>query len=217
MPIDFDRVEAIGLSKTYGATRALRGFDHVFHAGVITHVEGPNGSGKSSLLSLLALVATPTRGTLRFGDHGPRARDAIRARVGFVSHAPMLYPDLTARENLRLFAALYGIADPEGAIATFVERLGGGAHLDRPARTYSRGQLQRLAIGRALLASPRLLLLDEPTTGLDDEGVARLRRILEEERARGAIVVLVTHDRGFAESVAQETLCLRRGKLERAA
>jgi heme exporter protein A len=212
--VDFERVEALGLSKTYGATRALRGFHHVFRAGVVTHLHGPNGSGKSSLLALLALVATPTRGELRFGEVSPRERDQIRARIGFVSHAPMLYPDLTARENLALFAELYEREDVASAIDEFIERLGGGAHLDRPARTYSRGQLQRLSLGRALIARPRLLLLDEPTNGLDVEGVSRLRRIIEEERARGAIVVLVTHDGAFADAVAHETLSLHRGKLE---
>lgn len=217
MQVDFDRVEARGLSKTYGATRALRGFDHVFRAGAVTYLHGPNGSGKSSLLALLALVATPTRGELRFGEVDPRDRDRLRARVGFVSHAPMLYPDLTARDNLSLFASLYGVDDRGRAFARFVERLGGGSHLDRPARTYSRGQLQRLAIGRALLGSPRLLLLDEPTNGLDAEGVNRLHRIIEEERDRGAIVVLVSHDDAFATSLADERLALRRGKLERAA
>jgi heme exporter protein A len=211
--VDFERVEAVGLSKTYGATRALRGFDHVFEAGTVTHLSGPNGSGKSSLLALLALVASPTRGTLRFGELSPRARDHIRARIGFVSHAPMVYPDLTARENVTLFAELYGLESSERAFDAFVERMGGGPHLDRPARTYSRGQLQRLSIGRALLAAPRLLLLDEPTNGLDAEGVVRLRKIVEEERARGAIVVLVTHDPSFAE-LAETTLPLHRGKLE---
>src|SRR5262249_25281412 len=154
--------------------------------------EGPNGSGKSTLLNVLALLTRPSRGELRFGAHDPRKHPRLRARIGLVAHAAMVYPDLTGHENLALTARLYALADARAALAELEARFELGAFMARPARSYSRGQLQRLALARALLPAPRLLLLDEPSTGLDQKSVERLCEAVRQERARGAIVVLVT-------------------------
>jgi heme exporter protein A len=213
MAPDFDRIEAKDLVKLYGPTRALSGVRIVLEAGEITSIEGPNGSGKSTLLNLLALLARPTRGELRFGDRDPQRGSGMRSRIGLVAHAPMVYPDLTGRENLALCARLYGLPSHPPELAQVEQRFELGAFMQRPARTYSRGQLQRLSLARALLPAPRLLLLDEPSTGLDAAGVERLTEVMRAERARGAIVVLVTHDAQLAGAVADRRVRLRAGRV----
>ncbi|HJL18953.1 MAG TPA: heme ABC exporter ATP-binding protein CcmA [Sandaracinaceae bacterium LLY-WYZ-13_1] len=212
MAIDFDRVEVKGLVKVYGATRALVGVDAAFDAGTVTVIEGPNGSGKTTLLDILGQLVRPTRGTVRYGDHEGKSR-ALRAQIGILAHAAMIYPDLSARENLHLFARLHRLDDPDARIGALVDRFEIGRWGERPARTYSRGQLQRLALARALMHAPRLLLLDEPSTGLDVRAVERLERAVEAERERGAIVVLITHDSALADRLAERRVRLRRGKV----
>jgi len=210
----FDRVHGERLVKLYGRTRALAGVDVAFAAGEVTVVEGPNGSGKSTLLHLLALTAKPTDGVLRFGklDATKDAR-AIRRHLGVLAHASMLYPDLSGRENVRLYAALFGVSDPKARADALFDRFGIGPFGDRPVRTYSRGQLQRVALARALVADPTLLLLDEPSTGLDVAGVERLVEVVKAERDRGAIVVLVTHDGELSGKVGDRRVALRNGKV----
>lgn len=209
--IDFERVTTRGLVKVYGATRALAGVGVEFAAGRSTVVLGPNGSGKSTLLSILAMITRPTRGDVRYGAHAPGP--AVRARIGVLAHAPMLYPDLSGLENLRLYASLYGLSGAHGHVARLCERFDLGAFVDRPVRTYSRGQLQRVALARALVHSPRLLLLDEPSTGLDAASIERLARVVDEEKARGAIVVLVTHDEPLVARLADARVTLDRGRV----
>ena len=208
MPPQFTTVTASGLVKMYGTTRALVGVDASFPAGVVTVIQGHNGSGKSTLIQILAQLARPTRGQVRYGKF---TRRKARRFIGLVAHAALLYPDLSARENLQLFAELHGL-DHKAADAA-VERFELKFIADRPVRTYSRGQLQRASLARALLSAPQLLLLDEPSAGLDHEGVDRLVSVVAEEKARGAIVVLVTHDSGFAERVGDRRLLLRRGRV----
>lgn len=210
----FDVVEAQGLVKLYGATRALSGVNARFEAGQVTSVEGHNGSGKSTLLGLLSLMARPTRGRLRFGELDPRkAAGRLRAHIGVLAHAAMVYPELSGLENLRLVGRLYGVAAVEARIAELRQRFELGAFAERPTRTYSRGQLQRISLARAIFHQPRLLLLDEPSTGLDVASTQRLQEAIRKERERGAIVVLVTHDRALAETTADAHLRLERGRV----
>ena len=218
-------MEGRGLVKLFGPTRALGGIDVLFTAHTVTCIEGPNGSGKSTLLSLLGLLTRPTRGALHFGapvqadtarsgQLRNRAHDmALRARIGVLAHAPMVYPDLSAHENLSLYAELHGLPAQGTHLQAVVERFGLGAWASRPSRTYSRGQVQRLSLARALLHEPRLLLLDEPSTGLDASSVEQLVTAVQAERARGAIVVLVTHDRALSERIADRRIELRQGRL----
>lgn len=212
MAVAFDRVEVKGLTKVYGPTRALSGVDASFHAGSVTSIEGPNGSGKSTLLSLLGLLATPTRGSILFGDREATRAPMLRRHIGVLAHAAMVYPDLNAYENLALFAALHGLP-VASSLQRERERFSLGAWAGRPARTYSRGQLQRVALARALLHEPTLLLLDEPSTGLDAGSVERLITAVQVERARGAIVVLVTHDPSLSERLADRRLRLAQGRV----
>lgn len=213
MVLDFQQIEVKDLIKVYGPTRALAGVGFQLSAGQITVVEGSNGSGKSTLLGVLSLLSTPTRGQLRYGEYDPQRRPSLRARIGLVAHAAMVYPDLTGIENLELFAALYGHAHDAARLERLHDRFELGRFMQRPARTYSRGQLQRLSLARALVHEPRLLLLDEPSTGLDRRSVERLVLAMRAERERGAIVVLVTHDAGLAAEVADRRLVLDRGRL----
>lgn len=216
----YARVSGRGLVKTYGPTRALAGVDVDFAAREVTVVEGPNGSGKSTLLGLLSLLVRPSRGELRFGDLDAREEAAaLRGTVGVLAHAALVYPDLSALESLALTAELHGLDRPEAAsrIAALRERFELGAFAERAARTYSRGQLQRLAIARTLLHRPTLVLLDEPSTGLDKASTQRLVDAVTQERDRGAIVVVVTHDAGFADAIATRRLRLSRGRVEEVA
>jgi heme exporter protein A len=211
---DFDRVEARGLVKTYGATRALGGVDLVLDRGAITVIEGPNGAGKSTLLGILTLLVRPTRGTLRFGEIDAVAEpDAVRARLGVLSHSSFCYPDLSGDENLALAARLYGLADPRGRVKALRERFEIGAFGDRPVRTFSRGQLQRVALARALVNEPRLLLLDEPSTGLDARSTERLVAAVRAEKDRGAIVAVVTHDEPLASALGDRRVRLANGRV----
>lgn len=197
----------------YGPTRALSGLTASFQAGQITAVEGPNGSGKSTLLSLLSLLSRPTRGEIRFGRWDPFKRRSLRRTIGVLAHAAMLYPDLSGLENLALTARLYGLPEVERRVTEVSQRFDLGRFAQRAVRTYSRGQLQRVALARAVLHRPQLLLLDEPSTGLDRGSTDRLVRAVAAERDRGAIVVLVTHDAELSDRLADVRLALSRGRV----
>jgi len=203
-------VELRNVSKTYGPVRALVGVSCRFPAGRVSVVRGPNGSGKSTLLAIVGTLARPTSGTVDHGELGSR-RAAIRQTLGWVGHESLCYPDLTGRQNIELAARIQGV-DPAAAFVRAADRFELGAFAARPVRTYSRGQRQRLALARALVHTPRLLLLDEPTTGLDAAATARLTEIVREEARGGAIVVVVTHDAGFADAIGEDGLTLERGR-----
>jgi heme exporter protein A len=211
----FERLQVAGLTKVFGAVRALFGVGFEARRGDVIAVMGGNGAGKSTLLSILSLAARPTRGTVSFDGRPAEPGDpAVRARIGLLSHQPLVYPDLTGRENLLLFAGLYGLPDPAGAVADVERRLGLAAFVaDRPTRVLSRGQLQRVALARALIHSPPLLLLDEPAAGLDSAAVSRIEECLGEHAGRGGVAVMVTHEPELAARTASRALMLAAGRL----
>lgn len=213
MKLDFEHVSVAGLAKSYGPTLALAGVDLGFDSGTVTAIQGSNGSGKSTLLWLLAMLAYPTRGEIRYGAHGVSRSDGLRGRIGFVAHQLQLYPGLSGRENLVLAAKLHSIPYAEKRADDLCEALTLGDYWNRPVRTYSRGQAQRVSIARALLHEPRLLLMDEPATGLDLKSTASLIELIEEERQQGSIVIVVTHEAKFAELVADRVLYMDRGRI----
>ena len=172
---------------------------------------GPNGAGKSTLLSLAALIARPTRGELLFD--GEPAAPRHRGGIGLVAHQPLVYPELTARENLTFFARLHALPDGVARVRMQIEDLGLEGCADRPARTYSRGQLQRLALARALLAAPSLLLLDEPANGLDAAALDRVATVLDRHRDRGGAALIVTHEPELAARVASRLVLLDGGRI----
>lgn len=199
------------VGKSFGRHRALVGVSTVFSPGQVATILGPNGAGKSTLLGVLATLVRPTTGTLRWGDAPLHPTAPARAAIGYVGHDPGLYGDLGAFDNLALFGALHGrqIAAP-----ALLERVGLG-HVDptAPVRTYSRGMQQRLALARALLHEPPILLFDEPSAALDPTGAEWLAAQLAAQRADGRIVVVVTHDLDAVAPLADQVLVLRRGRL----
>jgi heme ABC exporter ATP-binding subunit CcmA len=204
-------IELRAVTKRFGAVRVLAGVEASLAPGRVAVITGANGSGKSTLLAIIGTVMRPTSGSVHHGDLGSDA-GAVRAQVGWIGHDTLAYGDLTGRENLELTARLYGI-DTASAVLDARARFALDGFLDRPVRTYSRGQRQRVALARALVHRPRLLLLDEPTAGLDVASTETLSRIVREEAARGAWVVLSTHDPALARLVGDDFWSLRRGKL----
>jgi heme exporter protein A len=208
----FDAIDVAKVSRVYGQKRALHAVDLRIAAGESIALVGPNGAGKSTLVGILATMVVPSTGEVRYG--GRPADAEIRRAIGVVAHESLLYGDLTGRENLRFFAALYGVGDPRSAADEALRRVALDEQAaDRATRTYSRGMLQRLALARALIHRPQLLLLDEPFTGLDRQGIDLLRRLLAEERARGAMLVVVTHDFDAAADLVDRVLVLDRGRV----
>ena len=203
-----------GLSKTFGTTRALIDVDLRVAWGQTLAVLGHNGAGKSTLLRVIASLARPDAGTVVVGGFD-RAKDAARLRsiVGYVGHQPLLYDDLTAGENLAFYARLYGVADARTRIGQVLEDVGGSAWADRRVRGLSNGMQKRLAIARALLHRPSVLLLDEPETGLDVSGLAMLDRLVRGVSDGGAAVVMTTHgmERGLA--LADQIVVLAEGRV----
>jgi heme exporter protein A len=203
-------VELREVTKTFGPVRALVQVSAKLLGGQVSAVLGPNGSGKSTLLAILGTLMRPTSGRVDHGDLG-RERQAVRASLGWVGHESLSYPELTGRENVELAARLHG-CDARGAVEEASSRFDLGSFLDRPVRTYSRGQRQRIALARALVHRPRLLLLDEPTTGLDAAATRKLTDVVRAEARAGAVVVVVTHDSAFADDVADAKIELDRGR-----
>jgi heme exporter protein A len=205
-----DSVEARRIVKRFGATTALRGVSVTFERG-LTLVLGANGSGKSTLLGVVGLVLKPTSGEVTYqpmGISGPEAR----RWVGWVSHETLAYQDLSGRQNIELVAEVQGM-DPRQAWEAAKDRFDLGTFAERPLRTNSRGQRQRIALARALVHSPGVVLLDEPTTGLDPRGVERLLAVVQEEVQRGAVLLVVAHDPEVFKDVASRSVRLERGKV----
>jgi len=208
------RVTARGLVKTYGSTPVLRGVGFDLAAGTVSVLTGHNGAGKSTLLSILSGQKRPTRGEVRYSARDGSSLDprVARSRIGWVSHQPLAYLELSAAENLGLVARLHG-ASPD-AVERVIERLGMSSFAHKPVSSLSRGQTQRVALGRALVHGPDFLLLDEPWTGLDQNGSRFLEELLQEEAASGSIIFIVSHQRDVIDKLAASELELRGGLLK---
>lgn len=212
--IDFDEVAVEDVSRSFGRRRALAHITFQARRGGILGLLGPNGAGKSTMLALLAALMRPTSGRVRFGTIDPLEQaSGLRARIGVLGHDLFLYPELTARENLAFFAGLYGLADASAAAHAALDRAGLAERADDPVGSFSRGMRQRVALERALIHDPRLVLLDEPFTGLDDASAAALVSRLQGLRDAGAIVILATHDLDLAEGLLDDAVFLRDGRI----
>ena len=200
---------AEGLRHTFGAVRALDDVSFTLHAGETLAVFGPNGAGKTTLLKVLAGLIRPQAGRARI-EGGRRA-------VGWIGHQPQLYGPLTVSENLRFWASLYDVPAAEGRAreSDLLFRLGLVEHQHRAVRALSRGLAQRVAIARALMHDPRVLLLDEPFTGLDRTAAEELRRLLAEPAAAGRATVLVTHNVEEGTELATDVAFMRVGRFVR--
>jgi heme exporter protein A len=190
-------IRASGLGKRFGDKRVIEGLDLAVECGGFLLVTGPNGSGKSTLLRLLAGLAAPTSGELSV--------EVPRGRIGFVAHEPLLYRELTALENLELYGRLYRVPERRERAGMLLERFGLWDVRAERADSFSRGMLQRLALCRALLHEPELLLLDEPFNALDESGAALLDRELADLRPQATFVV-ATHDPARIEPLASSRL-----------
>ena len=213
MNADFDSVALVEVSRHFGRRRALSRISLTARSGEIVGLLGPNGAGKSTLIGLMATLVAPSAGDVRYGGQPARALGpGLRRRIGLLAHDLHLYPELSARQNLAFFAQLYGL-DAGEAIDAALGRAGLADRGDDEVGSFSRGMRQRLALERALLHAPRLVLFDEPFTGLDDRAVPvvsdRLRRLASE----GAIVVLATHDLDLADGLVTRVVLIRDGRL----
>ena len=211
---EFDVVTVDAVSRHYGRRVALARVSLECRAGAIVGLLGPNGAGKSTLLGVLSTLVRPTSGEVRYGNRAAAAwGEALRGQIGVLGHESFLYDDLSARENLAFFGRLYGVVDLEARVAAALDVARLTARAGDRVGGFSRGLRQRLALERALLHDPRLVLLDEPFTGLDDESIGVLVTRLRGLRTRGAIVVMATHDFDTADAVVDRALCLKAGRL----
>jgi heme exporter protein A len=211
---DFERLTVTTLSRHYGRRKALSKVTFACSAGDIAGLLGPNGAGKSTLLAILGTLLTPSEGRVQYGTTTAKAGGAaLRARIGMLGHDLFLYPELTAFENLTFFGRLYGVPDAPARALHALERAGLGERAHDPVSGFSRGMRQRVALERALLHQPRLLLLDEPFTGLDQASAAALVARLRDEQARGVLTILATHDLDVVDGLLTRELFLNGGRL----
>ena len=205
-------VEARGLVRAFGGRRVVSGIDLEIAPGECLALFGPNGAGKTTLLRLLGGLLRPSDGSAAIAGHAARTAGA-RALVGVISHQTMLYPALTALENVRFAATMHGVPDPAATALRALERLAIADRADTPVRALSRGMQQRVTAARALVHAPRVLLLDEPFTGLDDAGAATLAAVIGELAREGAAVLLVTHDAREGLALATHVAVIHRGAI----
>jgi heme ABC exporter ATP-binding subunit CcmA len=212
--LDFSTLTITDVTRDFGRRRALNKVSLRVDAGEMVALLGPNGAGKSTLLSIVATLLAPTSGTVRYGEHdAARAGGALRGRIGVLGHDLYLYPELTASENLAFFAKLYGLPSPDTTVAAALARAGLTERRDDAVAGFSRGMRQRLALERALLHQPRLVLLDEPFTGLDDAATRMLRDRLATLRDNRCIVLITTHDLETIDRLVDRAVMLRGGRM----
>ena len=213
MTADFAAVALADVSRHFGRRRAVSHVTLTARSGELVGLLGPNGAGKSTLLGVMATLVAPTSGEIRYGDRALRQSSAaIRGRIGLLAHELHLYPELSARQNLTFFARLHGL-DARPTVDAALEAAELAARADEEVAAFSRGMRQRLALERAVLHRPRLVLLDEPFTGLDDRAVGVVAGRLRQLAADGAIVVMATHDLDLAEGLVSRVAVMREGRL----
>jgi heme exporter protein A len=233
-------ISFVGIEKRFGSLLALRGVSLEIAPGEFVALLGPNGAGKTTLLRIAALLSTPTKGSVNFslgengsaegGSTGLQSREKVQPRewalalesgetfkdrIGMVAHNTLLYDELTAAENLIFFAEIYSLNDRRARVAQSLAACGLASRSDSLVRTFSRGMRQRLSVARALLHSPRLLLLDEPAAGLDRQGLLWLGDALSQLRRDGATVIMSTHARNESLDLATRAVALSAGRVER--
>ncbi len=211
--MDFTSLSFANVSRSYGRRWALSRVSFTCNAGEIVALLGANGAGKSTLISIAAALLTPSTGSVRYGDHESRSTPALRQRIGLVGHDLYLYPELSAKENLTFYGRLHQLPDVSARVEAALERARLNDRRDDPVQSFSRGMRQRLTLERALLHDPRLLLLDEPFTGLDDASTSALVARLLELKARGGIVLVATHDLEVVDGVIDRAVVLRDGRV----
>ena len=207
-------IEVRKLTKRFGLKTILHKLDFQVEAGEFVALLGPNGAGKTTFLRILASLSRQNLGEVRIARHHlPAQASAVRRRLGVVSHLPLLYGDLTAEENLRFFGKLYNLPNLNQRIQEVLQLVGLYSRRRDLVRTFSRGMQQRLAIGRAVLHDPEVMLFDEPHTGLDQDACTMLDEVLRQVAARGRTVVMTSHDLARAADLASRFDILSRGAI----
>jgi heme ABC exporter ATP-binding subunit CcmA len=208
------RLIVADVSRHYGRRKALSQVSFTCEPGEIVGLLGPNGAGKSTLLNILATLLAPSKGTIHYGERTIDQGGAeVRALIGMLGHDLFLYPELTARENLAFFAQLYGVTDVAGTVTTALARAGLADRGDDLVSGFSRGMRQRVALERALLHDPMVILLDEPFTGLDQSSTAALVSRLQDRQRAGCVIVLATHDLDVADGLLSRAIYLKDGRM----
>ena len=207
-----DAIVLAGAAKRFGTHLALHPTDLVIPRGQAVLLVGANGAGKSTLLRLVAGLCRPSAGSVKINGRDPQRTPEARAEIGLLSHQTLLYDQLTARENLRFFAQLYGLDNPDQLLAAALSSVGLDERFDQRVSSFSRGMKQRLAIARAILHDPSILLLDEPFTGLDAKASAALHHLVRRLRQEGRTCILVTHRLDEAEGLVDRLLVIERGQ-----
>jgi heme ABC exporter ATP-binding subunit CcmA len=207
-------IEVRNLTKAFGPRHALADVSLSIEAGERVMLVGPNGAGKTTLLRILATLSRPTSGTVRIAGYDTRRSGAeVRALIGYLSHETLLYNDLTARQNLQFYARMYALTGAESRIEELLSRVDLLRRADDLVGTFSRGMQQRLAVARAILQGPQLLLMDEPYTGLDPVAADALTDLLTDLVATGCTLVLTTHHPLAEGRLAQRAIILRNGRM----
>jgi heme exporter protein A len=205
-------IEVRRLVKSFGLKPVLRGLNFTVEPGEFVALLGPNGAGKTTFLRILASLSRPTMGEVTIAGHRlPSAAADVRRILGVVSHQPLLYGDLTAEENLRFYARLYGVAAIDRRVREVLDLVGLAARRRDLVRQFSRGMQQRLAIGRAVLHGPEVMLFDEPHTGLDQDASRMLDDVLRQVAAKGRTMVMTSHDLMHSAELASRVDILSRG------
>ena len=206
-------VEVINLSKKYGSLFALKGIDLEIVEGEVVVIIGPNGAGKSTLLKILSGISKPTSGQVNIFGRNPIDFPSVRTRIGFLGHSSFFYLNLSAMENLLFYSRIYGLRGATEKILGLAQIFNLEDRLNDPVREYSRGMKQRLSLIKIFLQDPELLLLDEPFTGLDIEGVKIARGFIKRMKERGKTIILVTHDISKAVNIGERVVLLKKGRI----
>jgi len=208
-------LEVEGLTRIFGARKALDGVSFELPVGAFLSIFGPNGAGKTTLLRQLTTLQNPSSGTAKvLGLDVVKDAVALRSRIGLISHNPLLYPDLSAEENLRFFAEMYGVEDPDARVRELLDSVELAHRRLDLVRTFSRGMLQRLSIARALLHRPEVIFLDEPYSGLDPHAMDILDHLIAQIRSQHTFV-MVSHDLGKGLELCSHALILAKGRVVR--
>ena len=216
MKLDFSSLTFADVTLDFRRRRALNRITFNIDSGEIVAVLGPNGAGKTTLLSVAATLLTPSSGDVRFGDWTAASGGGeLRRLIGLVGHDLYVYSDLTAVQNLRFFANLYRVEQADARVQSAVRQAGLDGRDHESIATFSRGMRQRLAIERALVHDPRLVLLDEPFTGLDEASADTLKQRLRSLRERGCMVLVTTHDIEAVDGLADRAMLLADGRMSR--
>lgn len=210
---DLDIV-AEGVTKSFGNIQALRGVDLKVKKGEFVTVFGPNGAGKTTLIKLLATLTKPTSGKVIIANHDIKKEpDKVRALIGVISHDPYLYGNLSALENIGFFASLYGISQPKEKAIQVIKQVGLESRMHDLVRTFSRGMQQRLAVARAIVHNPKIFLLDEPYTGLDQHGARIFGDLLNWLKTENRTIVMTTHNLPEGLEISDRVAIIDGGKI----